>query len=202
VGGLMSDENLLSDIENDIFGDWEDIQKKIRDKEIEKRVENGELNPQRINCPDFKQFYIRLLRILQSWNDIREISPNSLFDLHDILNMVFSGIDDWSNPMPESFYKVWELFCSPRHYRCDRNVICERCGKTYDIFIKKINIEYQYYNQFEFENAYHMTQTITNVLCPNCGCDLRGYVDGKILGIFIHDGEHKYDFRREFKQNF
>ena len=80
---MKNDNNLLSDIEDDIFGNWEDIQKKIRNEEIEKRAMNNE-NLQRIDCPDFRQFYVRLLRIMQSWDGRSTIDPTLLSDLHSV----------------------------------------------------------------------------------------------------------------------
>ena len=191
-----NDENFLSDIEDDIFGDWEKIQKKIRNKEHEKKVME---NPQRLDCPDFMEFYKILLRILQSW-DFHNPEPKLLMDLNSLLRMVFIEIDDWPNPLPKSFHRIWEMFCNPRFFKCELNQVCPSCNKSWDIFFKqnlpKVHQDLMDYNQID------MYVETSRVACPDCGYQMKAFMGRKVMGVFrsVHDGERVTgnDIRRKF----
>jgi hypothetical protein len=174
----MNNDNFLSDIESDISGDWKEIQKKLRNKEHEKQIMK---NPQRINCPDFMQFYKILLRIMQSW-DFDNPDAKLLLDLNELLGMIFAEIEDWPNPLPESFHRVWELFCNPRLYNCDRGVNCSCCQNTWDIFFKEHLREIRYIDQDRFDYT-EMTVETSRISCPDCGYPMRNYMGKEVVGI-------------------
>lgn len=193
-----NDDNILSDIEDDIFGDWKNIQKQIKDKEFETKAMK---NPQRLDCPDFMEFYKILLQILQSW-DFDNPEPRLLLNLHSLLRMVFNDIEDWPNPLPKSFHRIWELFCNPRFYKCELNQKCQCCNKSWDIVFKQ-NLPRVYDNLLDGgdRNADMYAET-TRISCPDCGYPMRSYMGRKVVGIFrsVHDGEMMkgHDIRREF----
>lgn len=174
----MKNDNFLSDIESDISGDWKEIQKKLRNKEYEKQVMK---NPQRLDCPDFMQFYKILLRIMQSWDSFDNPDAKLLLEFHELLRIVFAEIEDWPNPLPESFHRIWELFCNPRFYDCDRGVNCPSCQNTWDVFSKK---QYQRIHNYDrFDDVNEMTVETSRISCPDCGYPMRNYMGKEVVGI-------------------
>lgn len=203
---MKNDDNFLSDIEDDIFGDWEEIQKKLKNKDQEKGMME---NPQRLNCPDFMEFYQTLLRILQSW-DFHNPDPHLLKAFHELLRMVFWDVDinSNSNPFPTSFHRLWEIVCSPREFKCDKNVICNHCNKEWDIFFKQGGMRIQdiWRNGGDMGEAANIAVESSRVACPDCGYEISVYMGMKVMGVIrsVHDGERVTadDFRKQFEDRF
>jgi hypothetical protein len=179
---MNQNDDFLSDLESDIDGDWEEIQKKIKDKEYEEHLNN---NPQRFFYPKFKDFYRVLVGFFRSWDGQ---SDNTMFhDLHMMLRHVFYYKDD--HPMPRSFDRIWEMFCNPREFACKTEINCKQCSKVYDIFYKNNNIKI---DRFSGVLEQQELQYISiNVLCPSCGYHMQSIVGGELFGIFKH--EHNYE---------
>jgi len=194
----MNDDNLLSDIENDIFGNWEDIQTKLRNKKYEEKVLK---NPQRIDCPSFMEFYKILLQIMQSWDTFENPDPRLLMELHKLLRNIFYEIEDWPNPLPDSFHRIWELFCNPRKYKCDLNLNCPSCHKNWDVVFKQKILSANINDLIGHEaERYETVVENSRIACPDCGYQMKAYMGREVVGIFRsdHDGEYEYDFRRKF----
>ena len=195
AGGIMND--ILKEIELDISGDWEKLAEEFKVKEDKDRDEEKILkNKQRIDCSSLNRFYTLLIRILQSWGSHGDrINPEAYSSLRELIFRMFSDQQNWPNSMPDSFDKVWQIFCDPRNYSCDKNVSCRHCNKEYDIFYQENNepIEpvWQLGTDMEAIN-HHMIRHEETACCPSCGCRMVVYINRKIVGIFssdVHDGE-------------
>lgn len=193
MGGQMSDDNFLLDIDKDISQDWEEINKKFKKEENERiRKLNREraMKNNRIDCPSFEEFYVTLYKIMESLDYYSEYNPISnqlLYDLKNILRLVFhSGKRDYReyNEMPDSFRYIWEMYCSPNDYAYAYKP-CLKCSKVYDIFYKKE--KHMHIHIDEFLSGSVINDTIEfeelRVLCPNCGSRLIHLNNCKLIGI-------------------
>lgn len=197
----MNDDNFLSDLESDIDGDWKDIQQKIKDKEIEEETIELMENPQRFMFPSFKEFYVILCNILQSWRGSRDLNIETMEALHKLLRGVFYCHDtNHKEVMPKGFDKIWKIFCDPIEYEC-KDISCNYCRKEYNIFYQKEGRRRISY----FEDHYQETMQlkVNNVYCYKCG-GLMARVSGNVVSVFEsdHDGEKKYVNESEFRVNF
>jgi len=110
-------------------------------------------------------------------------------DLHSLVGMVFLEIDDWPNPLPKSFHRIWEILCNPRYYRCELNQECQSCNKSWDIFFKE-NLPKRINHELGMQETEMYVET-ERVSCPDCGYPMRNYMGRKVIGIIRsdHDGE-------------
>ena len=76
--------------------------------------------------------------------------------------------------------------------------------KEYDVFYKEQVMNARALWEERLQDDTVMERTVERVQCPNCGYSLVNYVNRKVFGIFVHDGERVTgnDIRREFKYNF
>jgi hypothetical protein len=114
----------FSDLENDIAGDWLDIQKRIQEEDKKEREKN---NPKRLNC-SYREFYNL---ICESYFDGFDHDRSQA--MHEIMRMVISS----NERMPDGFERVWDAFCNS--YEHDVSTIeCMSCGEHFDITYKRV----------------------------------------------------------------
>lgn len=199
---MKKNDNIFSDLEDDISRSWVDIEHDIklkREEEIEKtEIDFLKNNPTRFNAPNFKEFYEVLVEIYKSGGD-------NINALHRLLcNVFYFNNREVIMPMPKSFDEVWKIFCSPKEYDCSTNIICKKCNKIFDIMFKieTPNFSSDHYNT----NINSMNiMNISEVYCPSCGYHIISIKSGELKGIFEHKEKEKenmeergYDFKQEF----
>lgn len=193
------DDNFLSDIENDIDGDWKEIQKAIRDKGKAEEIKN---NPQRFYFPTYKDFSNILFRIFTSF-DGKEIDNHALSDLHVLIRGIFYNHNNNNNPMPESFDRVWEIFCNPIKFKCHTGIRCEKCNERYDILIEHDHGIPEYLPRYGSTTMEMKIRSHCRIACPSCGYDILHLSGAKLIGVFSHEEKKPIGGRgNELKQKF
>jgi hypothetical protein len=153
------DNDLLSDLEADLTGDWKKIQEDIQDKEHEEWVKN---NPQRWNLPSFREFYHIMLRLFREG-----FSHDN--HLHRLLVGIFHNHRN-EDPMPKAFDNIWSIFCDPHRYSCATGVACRNCRSRWDVMYEKDRMYHRPLRVGDFRDM-HMQHTLREerVSCPRCG---------------------------------
>lgn len=176
---LVNEDDFLSDIEKDIEGDWQEIRKKILDKQEE---ENILANPQRMELPRYEDFYKILFKIFRSF-DGHSIDNEALRDLHVLIRSIFYNHEN-TNPMPNAFERVWEIFCNPRKFECKTGIRCEKCYERYDILLERDDHPRPNWQDGMRGNSMYMSHC--RITCPSCGYDILHLAGAKLAGVFNH----------------
>lgn len=159
----------FNDLENDIAGDWLDIQKRIQDEEIKEEELNS---PKRLHCR-YKDFYKLIYQI--AYEDRMDLERSTA--LHEILRMVLSG----SDRMPIGFERIWDVFCDS--YRNHVSEIeCMSCGEKYDILYKRERrpmVSYELGAGFADE----ITMRYESIYCPKCSRVIGKLEEGHFINI-------------------
>lgn len=149
-------DNLLSDIEKDIDGNWEDIQKRYIQYQKEKRVEEKKNSPNRPNI-SYERFHAALV------DEYNNITGNG-YVMEEIIDRFVFGSHE---KMPNAFKRLWDMMCDPLLYEIIR-VSCNGCREDYEIIYKREPIPYVY----DIYGRYETTVEVFNVFCTGCGLRL------------------------------
>ena len=179
------DDDFLSDLEEELGGDWKEIQKSIQDKEQEEQLK---ANPQRFMFPNFQEFYELLLRLFKEHR-------HESRDLHRLLISVFHSHRN-EDPMPKAFDKVWEIFCNPHEYECATGIACRNCKSRWDVMFSRDQV--RRIPQFLEDRMAEMYMEQTRVLCPKCGVQILNLATSEVVGVFKHV---HVDEKEEYRPN-
>jgi len=172
----MSDENLLSDLESDIEGDWEDIQRDIKEKKQQEYLKN---NPRRLHIPNVKQFYQLLFNIFSGY-----FVPEKAID--KLIGM-FRNTFYYNERLPRSFEYVWEMFCDSTKYSI-QDIYCRRCKEPYDVIFEK-DRSHGFMSEYSFGDRVRYPEEMMlkteRVFCPSCGYNMLT-INANIIGIVKH----------------
>lgn len=174
----------FTDLENDICGDWLDIQKRIQEKEQkeQKEIEEREmLEPKRMQC-NFAEFYKILYKIL-----MYGYGEKQKYELNRILSMVFRS----GERMPEGFEEIWNILCSPYEYS-STTITCY-CKNKFDILFKRKRFRERY----EFGISGQMTIQHEHIFCPKCGRIIGHLEADQIVSIVNHNNIQKEIYMEE-----
>lgn len=170
----MYKDDVLSEILKDVSSNWEDIQYKFKKQEKEKKYKNYyEKNKNLFSLPDYDEFYNLLMEILN-------IDINRGYDLQVLVHRILKGNLN-GRLLPESFKKIWNLFCGEN--RCySLNIDCI-CGRRYTVLLEG---KKEYNNIFtisELPIHSHSINRMVSFHCFNCNNIYRigGYE--KIVGL-------------------
>jgi hypothetical protein len=202
----MENDNLLSDLENDICKDWNDIRNEFLKKELNEEKNKLEKRDtlQRPHIPDYKLFIDMMLCFIHNPDD-----PSIRYDLRRLfLDLLYRS----DSPMPKSFIKVWRMFFSPMDYECAPNIQCISCHSIFDVIYERQRMRFNLYDDIYGVNGFNEFNEIsvktTRAYCPNCGLPLINFTDSKLIGIFEQHKERNnmekenYGIKREFRTNF
>jgi len=201
---MKKTDNLLGDLEKDICGDWGDIQNSFKEKEQKKEREKEKEkefdNPQRLNLPNFQEFYELLFKLFIDGNGDNR---RNLYDLHVMFRDVFFNHENDSNrnPMPKAFNEMWRIFCSPREYDCATGVKCNDCHSRWDIMYK-VDQRRMTVDLYEEYNSDSIKIFTTRITCPTCSRPLLNITQGHLVGIFKHIHVDEKEEYREEKNNY
>ena len=175
---MKKNNDFLSDIEYDIERDWNDIRKEILKKEEKEEKEEILKNKSRPYFPSFDEFY----EVLVELGSQLDVNTNEYkYSLHRLLRGILNNHNNVS--LPNTFKKIWEMFCDPIEYQFTVNISCKRCMTIYDVVYKK-----QRYNIIPFVDdiPYEDTKVSTKrIHCIECG-EMMAYMNGieDLIGIF------------------
>lgn len=186
-------ENLLDDIEKDISGDWEELQKernqKLHDLKEKEYLEYLKIHPQKIDFPNFSEFHNLMVKIYESYYNNKYAMKCLVTDL---LSKYFSN-NTYKNEASKSFEYVWSLLCDQYNYHMSQ-CRCNRCNITFDVIIdRKSTIR----NYVDYGNVTGYNYESDIVRCIECGTTINRTM-GKVLGIFKHK-ENNFD-RNELRR--
>jgi predicted nucleic-acid-binding Zn-ribbon protein len=183
-GILMNNEkDIFSELEEDISGDWKEIQNKIRAEEFKEKRKVGK--PKRPHFPSFNDFYDILLDIAYETNE-----SEALRYIQRLVRRVI--LVGGNEPLPKSIEKIWEALCNPRDFGCD-SIPCRGCSKRYDITYK-IEYEEDDYHIDDYLNDGIDTRTVKyiSVYCPSCGYNLLHLANAELVSVSL-SSEDTYD---------
>lgn len=196
------EDDIFSDLEKDIEGDWELIQSKIRKEEYKENINKVLKEPKRFNFIDFRNFYKCMVEIAYKktrfGSEFFEILARKI--IHDTSE----------EKLPKSLISIFNALCNTTEY----NVITEKCincKNIYDVTYKKeknyLNSLY-IYERYNIENkVYTETMKTENIICPKCGIKLITLINGKMISISLTPKDSKngitgeegeYDIKRKF----
>lgn len=179
--------NNFNDLENDLAGDWLDVQRKIQEYDEKEREYNS---PKRMHC-SYRRFYQKLYKIA-----LDGVNLDRSMELHEILRMVFTG----SREMPKGFERIWDAFCNSYEY--DTNTIeCMSCGEKYDI-LYKITRPMVSYN-FGQGIADSIEIRMDAIYCPKCSRIIGRLERGTFISlttnnIHVKSMEERNDIKHKF----
>lgn len=181
----MNSEDLLCELENEIDGDWEDIQESIRRKKSEEKykeeIEYLKDHPVRMNFPEFHRFYELILEIYIHCDNL-DMSSRPIGALREIIGRMFS-IHGNNPKMAPEFEYIWSMLCDPRKTLFNA-VECRYCKSTWNMIVERNDMM-----SFPIDaqrNGYALTEetmNINRIMCPNCG-NTMATTTNKIKGIF------------------
>ena len=120
---------ILSDIEKDIDGDWKDIY-----DEVEKKHKFEEIQDVVIpNFPSYEEFYECLIHCLYNDDRMSTLPVDFLHMAHRITQS-----RDMEKPS-KSFNELWSFFCDPRRYNTVKRD-CP-CGVSYTVILKRSHLQ-------------------------------------------------------------
>lgn len=187
---MKKENDVFSDLEKDIDGDWKNIQTQIRNKQDrEMRLQE----PKRFYFSSFQEFYRILVDIAYGTKSELE------YTIQKLIGRMF--YDNNFDGIPNSVIRIWEAIFNPIDFECRNNVSCNNCNKKYDVIYKKENTRIYYtVREFSMNRYEEMTRKIIRVYCPNCGIHLLNIFDGNLVSVSLspEDTIDSYDeYRRE-----
>lgn len=186
------EDNVFSELEADISGDWENIQKRVKkiEKETilkEKRKSLNELKekPKRFHLPVFSEFYSMLVDIVGNYGN-----KNSDHILKYLAHKIVHNHS--SDNLPKSIINIWEALCNPREYDV-REKQCRRCRKKHDVIFRenrshmmnRITMEVREFGENPF--SYNQQSRTKRVFCPSCGELLLSLYNADLISVLSLD---------------
>lgn len=193
---MNKEEDIFSDLEKDIEGDWKEIQTKIRNKENrEMRLQK----PRRPYFPSFKEFYSILVDIAYGTKSELEYTVQRL-----VRRMVYNH--GYDSILPNTIIKLWEVIFNPERFECESNYQCPRCKNKFDIIYERhyTNVEI---NEFRNVILGERRMNFSSVCCPICGERFVNLRDAELVSVSLspkdtfddnYRRERRYDIKREF----
>jgi hypothetical protein len=195
---MKKENDIFSDLERDIEGDWNNIRTKIIDKQ------NREIKlrkPKRCYFSSFQEFYRILVDIAYGTKSELE------YTIQKLVRRMF--YDNDFDRIPNTVIKIWEAIFNPIDFGCITNIKCNSCNKKYDILYKQ-QLNQVDYSSFEFTINMNEIRQINRIFCPNCGHVLSHIMDGYLVSVSLSPNdtvssydknigrERRYDIKREF----
>lgn len=172
-------DNILNDIEKDISGDWNNIQKKLKNK-IKFLSHNG-----RMNLPDYNEFIYILKEVLINYDNKEKV----ISMIRDLLS--YQGIEK----SPKSFNNIWKMFCCPDIYDIKYDVKCNKCYRKYDIIYKRSKR-----NNISYDSLFEQRDlSYESVFCINCGNKFFNVFGEDIIGVCVSDKDDIHERKKRYK---